>query len=95
MSTRAIGLRRPGRRWPAGVARAQSLWREQPYDEFASEKWADIEVHRLVESHASATEELVAPRSAQWPVRVGMVGALVVRWLVSRWGGGRVVRPPR
>ncbi len=42
------------------LERAQLLWRGPPYDEFASEMWAEVEVHRLVELHASATEELVA-----------------------------------
>lgn len=42
------------------LERAQSLWRGTPYDEFAAEVWAEIEVQRLVEVHAAATEELVA-----------------------------------
>ncbi len=45
---------------PARVAleRALSLW-GNPYDEFAFEPWAEVEVRRLNDLHASAIEELV------------------------------------
>jgi predicted ATPase/DNA-binding SARP family transcriptional activator len=47
----------------AGPARsmleqAHSLWQGTPYDEFASEPWAEVEVQRLRELQASAAEDL-------------------------------------
>ena len=42
------------------LERARSLWQGTPYDEFAHEPWAKVEVCRLGELHAAAMEELVA-----------------------------------
>ena len=44
----------------AALERARSLWQGTPYDEFAHEPWAKVEVCRLGELHAAAMEELVA-----------------------------------
>ena len=41
------------------LERARALWRGLPYDEFAGEPWADVEVRRLSELHTAAMEELV------------------------------------
>ena len=41
------------------LERAGSLWRGVPYDEFAHEPWAEVEVHRLDDLHAAAMETLV------------------------------------
>ena len=41
------------------LERARSLWRGAPYDEFAHEPWAEVEVRRLSDLHADAMEELV------------------------------------
>jgi predicted ATPase/DNA-binding SARP family transcriptional activator len=41
------------------LERARSLWRGPPYDEFADESWAEVEVRRLGEMHAAAMEDLV------------------------------------
>jgi hypothetical protein len=38
---------------------ARSLWRGVPYDEFAHEPWAEVEVRRLGDLHAAAMEDLV------------------------------------
>ena len=38
---------------------ARSLWRGPPYDEFAHEQWAEVEVRRLGDLHATAMEDLV------------------------------------
>ncbi|MGA9277407.1 BTAD domain-containing putative transcriptional regulator [Ilumatobacter sp.] len=40
--------------------RACRLWAGSPFDEFAHEPWAEVEVHRLRELHASALEELAS-----------------------------------
>ena len=40
------------------LERARSLWAGAPYDEFAHEPWAEVEVRRLGEAHAAAMEEL-------------------------------------
>ena len=44
----------------AALERARSVWQGTPYDEFAHEPWAEVEVCRLGELHAAAMEELVA-----------------------------------
>jgi hypothetical protein len=41
------------------LERARVLWGGQPYDEFADEPWAEVEVRRLSELHTAAMEELV------------------------------------
>lgn len=41
------------------LERACALWGGLPYDEFADEPWAEVEVRRLGELHAAAMEELV------------------------------------
>jgi predicted ATPase/DNA-binding SARP family transcriptional activator len=41
------------------LERARSMWGGLPYDEFADEPWAEVEVRRLSELHAAAMEELV------------------------------------
>ena len=41
------------------LGRARALWDGLPYDEFAHEPWAEVEVRRLSELHTAAMEELV------------------------------------
>jgi predicted ATPase/DNA-binding SARP family transcriptional activator len=41
------------------LERARALWGGLPYDEFADELWAEVEVRRLSELHTAAMEELV------------------------------------
>ena len=38
---------------------ARAMWGGMPYDEFADEPWAEVEVRRLCELHTAAMEELV------------------------------------
>ncbi len=41
------------------LERAGAMWSGPPYDEFADEPWAEVEVRRLTEMHTAAMEELV------------------------------------
>ncbi len=41
------------------LERARAMWDGLPYDEFADEPWAEVEVRRLSELHTAAMEELV------------------------------------
>jgi len=41
------------------LERAREMWGGPPYDEFADEPWAEVEVRRLSEMHTAAMEELV------------------------------------
>ncbi|MEO6654390.1 MAG: BTAD domain-containing putative transcriptional regulator [Ilumatobacteraceae bacterium] len=41
------------------LERARAIWDGSPYDEFADETWAEVEVRRLGELHTAAMEELV------------------------------------
>jgi len=41
------------------LEQARGMWDGLPYDEFAHEAWAEVEVRRLSELHAAAMEELV------------------------------------
>ncbi len=41
------------------LEQARDLWGGSPYDEFAHEPWAEVEVRRLSELHAAAMEELI------------------------------------
>jgi predicted ATPase/DNA-binding SARP family transcriptional activator len=41
------------------LERARAMWGGLPYDEFADEPWAEVEVRRLSELHTAAMEELV------------------------------------
>ncbi len=41
------------------LEQARDLWGGTPYDEFAHEPWAEVEVRRLSELHAAAMEELI------------------------------------
>jgi predicted ATPase/DNA-binding SARP family transcriptional activator len=41
------------------LVRARALWHGLPYDEFAHEPWAEVEVRRLSELRTAAMEELV------------------------------------
>lgn len=41
------------------LEQARALWDGPPYDEFAGELWAKVEVQRLAELHAGAMEELI------------------------------------
>jgi predicted ATPase/DNA-binding SARP family transcriptional activator len=42
-----------------GLERARALWEGPPYDEFADELWAEVEIRRLCELHTAAMEELI------------------------------------